>query len=104
MVQAKQVSSTAALGEDDKGNALFIFTRSPQAVHDLVVEVKNISNLSVRKMMYLEGGPEASFFLIHDRLVSCQMGGYETGFNENDENNLFWDVPNVIGIRAKIQN
>ena len=55
----------------------------------------------IQKMMYLEGGPEASFYVKHDHFISSQMGSYETGFNENDENNLFWEVPNVLGIRSK---
>ena len=51
--------------------------------------------------MYLEGGPEASFYLSHNELMIEKMGSYETGFNENDDNNEFWQIPNVIGITKK---
>ena len=27
-----------------------------------------------------------------------EVGSYETGFNENDDNNSAWLIPNVIGI------
>lgn len=29
------------------------------------------------------------------------MGSYETGFNENNTNTVYWEIPNVIGIKRK---
>lgn len=92
--------STVAIGKDKKGNALFIISRSPYTVHDFV-DIVLQAPLNLYNLMYLEGGPEASFYLNHATKQKAVMGSYETGFNENDENNLFWEIPNVIGISKK---
>ena len=88
------------LGEDVKGRILFIFVRSPYRVSDFISIVSGMS-LQLTRLMYLEGGPEASFCLNHPTLSVSKMGSYETGFNENDNNTVFWDIPNVIGIKRK---
>ena len=59
------------------------------------------SSLNIYNLMYLEGGPEASFYLNHNGLKVEKMGSYETGFREDDSNNEFWSIPNVIGITKK---
>jgi hypothetical protein len=46
----------------------------------------------------LEGGPEASLYLKHNKTILKRVGSYETDFNENDSNNEFWPIPNVIGL------
>lgn len=54
--------SIVAIGIDKRGNVLFLFTRSPFSVHDF----KNILldlPIDIYNAMYLEGGPEASFYL-----------------------------------------
>jgi hypothetical protein len=51
--------------------------------------------------MYLEGGPEASFYLNHTNQSFQKMGSYESGFNENNTNNVYWEIPNIIGIKRK---
>ena len=88
------------IGVDKEGNALFIFTRSPHSVHDFI-NILLDAPLNLYNLMYLEGGPEASFYLSHNELMIEKMGSYETGFNENDDNNEFWQIPNVIGITKK---
>lgn len=92
--------SMVLLGEDLDGNMLFLFTRSPYRVHDLS---KMILKLPIRiaKLMYLEGGPEASLYISHPRLKVAKMGSYETGFNPRDNNQQFWSIPNIIGIKKK---
>ena len=92
--------SIAALGQDKEGNALFIFSRSPYAVHEFVKMLLG-SPLNLHNLMYLEGGPEASFYLNHNGFKVEKMGSYETGFNENDNNRKFWQIPNIIGITKK---
>jgi len=49
--------------------------------------------------MYLEGGPEASFYLNAFGKKVTKYGSYETGFNERDTNDTYWDIPNVLGIK-----
>jgi hypothetical protein len=51
--------------------------------------------------MYLEGGPEASFYLNHPKKQVARMGSYETDFMEDDNNHRFWQIPNVIGIERR---
>lgn len=92
--------SMVVIGMDKEGNALFIFTRSPYSVHDFI-NILLGSSLDLYNAMYLEGGPEASFYLNHEGISVEKMGSYETGFNLNDDNNEFWRIPNIIGITKK---
>jgi hypothetical protein len=92
--------SMVVIGEDKKGNLLFIFVRSPYRVHDFVGQLLALP-INLKRLMYLEGGPEASFYLQHPFLKVERCGSYETGFNENDANKDFWDIPNLIGIKRK---
>jgi hypothetical protein len=75
--------STACIAADKQGRALL----------DLPLDIYN--------MMYLEGGPEASFYLKHGGVERRKFGSFETGFNENEDNDRFWEIPNVIGIRKR---
>jgi hypothetical protein len=92
--------SMVVIGKDKKGNTLFIFSRSPYTVHDFI-DILLEAPLDIYNLMYLEGGPEASFYLDHNEAKIAKMGSYETDFNENDDNDFFWQVPNVIGITKK---
>lgn len=92
--------SMVVIGMDKDGNALFIFTRSPYSVHDFV-DIVLEAPINLHNLMYLEGGPEASFYLNHNGVKKEKMGSYETDFNLNDDNHHFWDIPNVIGISRK---
>ncbi|QNK78522.1 phosphodiester glycosidase family protein [Winogradskyella sp. PAMC22761] len=93
--------SMVVIGKDKEDNVLFIFSRSPYSVHDFI-DILSKSSLNLHNLMYLEGGPEASFYLNHNKTTIEKMGSYETGFNENDNNNQFWRIPNVIGISKKV--
>lgn len=97
--QAKQWSE-AALGEDTKGNILFIFCRSPYSMHDLNRMLLKLP-IDLVCAQHLEGGPEASLYLSHDKKKVETMGSYETGFNEVEENVHFYPLPNVFGIVKK---
>ena len=88
--------SEAALGQDQEGNILFIFSRSPFSMH-------NFNNIllplpiNIVCAQHLEGGPPASLYLSHKGIEISKVGSYETRFNENDNNTSAWEVPNVIG-------
>lgn len=97
--QAKKWSM-AAIGKDTNGNALFVFSRSPYTVYDFIKMLLD-APIDLYNLMYLEGGPEASFYVDQNNIQIANMGSYETGFNENDDNNFFWRIPNVIGISKK---
>ena len=92
--------SMVLVGEDKEGKILFIFVRSPYRVHDFVNQLMALP-INIKRLMYLEGGPEASFCLKHPSLNLDKCGSYETGFNENDTNNQFWNIPNLIGIKRR---
>lgn len=94
---SKKKWSTACVGEDKRGRLLFIHVRSPLDVHDLIDELKALP-LDLVRLMYVEGGPEASLFVRAGGKEMVRVGSYETGFNENDDNTVMWKLPNVLGV------
>jgi hypothetical protein len=92
-----QIYSIAAVGMDGAGRILLIHCRSPYSVHDLTVMLTGLP-LDLERLMYVEGGPEASLYVELDgEPIVSRVGSYETGFWEADDNHVFWPVPNVIG-------
>lgn len=98
--QQEKKWSMVLLGEDQDGNILFIFSRSPYRVRDFISILQGLP-IQLKRLMYLEGGPEASFYINHPLLKVEKSGSFESGFNENDANNRLWDIPNVIAISKK---
>ena len=92
--------SEVALGQDEGGNILFIFSRSPYSMYDFNEIILKLP-IHLVCAQHLEGGPEASLFLSYKGTEINQFGSYETGFNENDNNSKAWPIPNVIGIVKK---
>ena len=92
--------SEAALGEDDAGRILFIFSRSPFSMHDLNQELLS-AGIGLVAAQHLEGGPEAQLYLHVGKVEFEMFGSYETSFKEDDGNSAPWPVPNVIGIRPR---
>jgi hypothetical protein len=91
--------SEAALGEDDAGRMLFIFSRSPFSMHDLNQELL-AAGIGLVAAQHLEGGPEAQIYVHAGNFELEMFGSYETSFGENDTNSIPWPVPNVLGVRA----
>jgi len=69
-------------------------------VHDFMTQLLTLVP-SINRAIYLEGGPEASLYLNAPSRKLALMGSYETGFWEKDDNQMLWDLPNVIGISPK---
>lgn len=92
--------SEAALGEDNKGNILFIFSRQPFSMHDMNEILLN-SGIGVVAAQHLEGGPEAQLYINTGNFEVEQFGSFETSYNENDDNNSPVPIPNILGIRQK---
>jgi len=90
--------SEAALGEDDAGRILFIFSRSPFSMHDLNQELL-AAGIGLVAAQHLEGGPEAQLYVHAGNFELEMFGSYETSFKENDANSIPWPVPNVLGVR-----
>lgn len=92
--------SEAALGEDQAGNILFIFSRSPFSMHDLNQELLS-AGIGLVAAQHLEGGPEAQLY-VHSGKTELEMfGSYETDFREDDKNSIPWPIPNILAIRPR---
>jgi hypothetical protein len=93
--------STASVGTDGRGRVLFIHCRSPYSTHDFI-EILRALPLDLRRLMYVEGGPEASLYVAVDgQEVVSRVGSFETGFLEANDNTSFWPIPNVIAFLPK---
>ena len=90
----------AALGEDSEGRILFIYCRSPYSMYDLNEALLSLP-LGLVSAQHLEGGPEAQMYVDFGETHLELYGSYESGFNEDDDNDVAWPIPNVIGITKK---
>jgi phosphodiester glycosidase len=99
-IQQDRKWSEAALGEDDAGRILFIYSRSPFSMHDLNDELL-AAGIGLVAAQHLEGGPEAQLYL-HVGAVELEMfGSYETSPTEKDANDAALPVPNILGVRRR---
>jgi len=98
--QQERKWSEAALGEDDAGRILFIYSRSPFSMHDLNDELL-APGIGLVAAQHLEGGPEAQLYIHVGALELELCGSYETSFKENDSNSVAWPVPNILGVRPR---
>tara|TARA_B100000427_G_C15510974_1_gene596162 strand:- start:468 stop:1286 length:819 start_codon:yes stop_codon:yes gene_type:complete len=98
--QQKKKWSEIALGEDKEGNVLIIFCRSPYSMHDLNEMLINLP-INIQCAQHLEGGPESSLYINSGDFELALNGSYESFFIETDNNNTFWDLPNIIGFTKK---
>ena len=85
---------------DTEGNIYFIFTRSPYTHQKMIGFLIDLIP-DVRTTVYLEGGPEASLYIQTPDTVISKIGSYVSKTYANDDNDHFWKIPNVIGIKAK---
>ena len=94
-------SSTACVGLDAKGRVLLIHARTPQATHDLIDVLLRLP-LDLQRLMYVEGGREASLYVkVGGRVVVSETGDFVAGlFGGNDKSGL-WPLPNVIAFAGK---
>lgn len=98
--QQTRIWSTAAIGMDKQKNMLFIHSRSPYSMHDLINILLKLP-IQIERAMYVEGGPEAQMFIQSGDREFEFVGSYSTGSNETDNNFIGWPIPNVIGIARK---
>jgi exopolysaccharide biosynthesis protein len=92
--------SEAALGQDQNGNILFIFSGSPYTMHELSKILLSLP-IKLECAMHLEGGPAASFYLRHNGIELGRVGRHEFSSIIGDMNNEFLPLPNVIGITKR---
>ena len=82
--------SEAALGEDRQGRILFLFSRTPLSMHDLIEELL-ASDLGLVAAQHLEGGSPAQLFIHVDGFEREMAGSLDTGL----------PIPHVLGVRRR---
>lgn len=92
--------SEAALGQDQDGNILLIFSGSPYTMHELIKILLSLP-IKLECAMHLEGGPAASLYLSHNSIELARMGRHELVSIVGEMSNEFLPIPNVIGITKK---
>jgi hypothetical protein len=92
--------SSAALGVDEDGAAVFVHVRTPYRM-DHLGQMLAAPSLRIRGLVYMEGGPEATLIVDAEGVNVREVGSYEDGFNPNDDNRSFWDLPNVVGFVSR---
>lgn len=92
--------SIVAFGIDSADNLLFLFSQSPFSVHDFIDNLLTLP-LSIRSAMYLEGGPQAGFYLSVGDTEMEKHGNVETGFGQTSMFHMAWPIPNVLGLVRK---
>jgi hypothetical protein len=100
--QQEREWSEAAIGEDNTGHILFIFSRSPFTMHDLNKELLK-SGIGIVAAQHVEGGPEAQLYIKAGNFELEIFGSFETSYNEDDRNGTPWPIPNILGVRPKKQ-
>ena len=94
-------SCSMVIGATDiAGSIYFIFTRSPYT-HQQIIGFLFRLIPNIRTTVYLEGGPEASLYIQTKDTVISKFGSYVSKTYANDNNDHFWTIPNVIGIRSR---
>ena len=95
-----QSCSMILASTDTVGNLYFIFTRSPYTHRNMISLLLGLP-LNIRTTVYLEGGPETSFYVNTGDTVISKFGSYVSNTCNNDDNDHFRKIPNVIAIRKK---
>ncbi len=91
--------SEAAVGVDEKGRVLFLFSRTPLEMATWNERVLALP-LGLRRAMHVEGGPEASLS-IQTKAFSLHLGGGPRSSLFAGDPKKQWRIPNVLGVRAK---
>ena len=93
--------SVAAIGEDRRGRILFIHSRTPSTVHDLIDHLLALKPVELKRAMYVEGGPEAQLFIRSGKEEMEFVGTYRNSDPGAPGNTIAWPIPNVVGIVKK---
>ncbi|MEL7587983.1 MAG: phosphodiester glycosidase family protein [Prolixibacteraceae bacterium] len=95
-----QSCSMVVAATDTLRNLYLVFTRSPYTHRTMIGYLQQLLP-GIRTTVYLEGGPEASLYINTGDTVITKYGSYISNTRANDDNDHFWEIPNVIGIRKK---
>jgi hypothetical protein len=89
----------AAEGED--GKFYLIFCRSPYT-HNQMIQFMVDMPYGLRNAIYLEGGPETSLLIDVNGHCIEKVGSWGSTTWERDDNNHFWRLPNVVGVKKLV--
>lgn len=92
--------SEAALGQDQDGNLLFIFSETAYTMHELG-NILLALPIRLECAQHLEGGPLASLYLRHAGIEIKREGSLGLPAVANSTADSFLPIPNVIGITKK---
>ncbi|MBU3659788.1 MAG: phosphodiester glycosidase family protein [Flavobacteriales bacterium] len=95
-----QSCSMMVAAQDSKGWFYLIFCRSPYTHNQMIRFMKEMP-YGLTNAIYLEGGPETSLLIDVNGHCIEKVGSYVSSTYERDDNNNFWKLPNVIGVRVK---
>jgi uncharacterized protein YigE (DUF2233 family) len=84
--------SEAALGEDEAGRILFIFSRAPFTMHDLIRALLD-AKIGIVAAQHLEGGRLAQLYV--------KVGDVELELHEGADSAPAWPIPNVLGVSRR---
>lgn len=87
--------SAAGIGVDRAGRVVLFHARAAVTMTELAAA---LATHELAGALFLEGGPEASLVARGPEGELARVGSYETGFVENDGNQTFWKLPNVISL------
>lgn len=100
--------SVSVLATTTDGDVLMIHSRKPYTMHQFINILLAKEELNIYRMVYLEGGPESGIVMygnfsrpLRKGQKLERMGSYETGFNENDNNTVFWGIPWALCFKLK---
>ena len=95
-----QSCSMVLTATDVSGNIYIVYTRSPYTHRTMINFLQGLP-LNIRTTVYLEGGPETSLYVNTGDTVIAKYGSYVSNTCDNDDNDHFWKIPNVIALRKK---
>ena len=95
-----QSCSMVLMATDILGNIYIVYTRSPYTHRTMIGFLQGLP-LNIRTTVYLEGGPETSLYVNTGDTVIAKYGSYVSNTCDNDNNDHFWKIPNVIALREK---
>lgn len=96
----KQSCSMLVTVLDEEKNVYFIFCRSPYSQNQMISFMQQFP-FKLTNAIYMEGGPQTSIYMNYRGQELIKIGSYVSTTWETDENNEFWPLPNVIGVRFK---
>lgn len=96
----QQPCSMLICAKDSKNMIYFIFCESYYTQNEMLHYLAELP-FKLKSAIYMEGGPETSFFVRVGDYTIKKAGNYVSKTVPKKTNNHFWPLPNVIGVRVR---